>query len=220
MNNEQFSRPELAPLADAVAQGNAAEIKRQVAAIDPDTPGADGGTLLVEAIGKQNLASVQALLEAGADPNRPGGGGETPMHAAAFVDDPAFLRTVLEHGGDSNVRNPTTGATPLVRAILGQNPEQVKLLLDNGADPNLADRNQDAPLHVAARTNAGEVILRLLDAGASPLAKNSGGASFQAYYFSFSRNVLNERALAERRKIVFWLKSHGVPLESTVDASD
>lgn len=218
MTTEQFSSPALAPLAAAVSQGDAAEIKRQVAAgTDPDAAGADGATLLVAAIGNGNIASVQALLEAGADPDQPGGGGETPVHAAAFAQDPALLQSVLKHGGTPDVRNPVTGATPLAGAILGQHPQQLQMLLDAGADPSLADHNDDAPLHVAARTNAGATILALLEAGASPTAKNSGGASFQAYYFGFPRNVLNDRALAERREVIAWLKSHQVPVEAGAD---
>lgn len=215
MSNDQVSNPTTAQLADAVARGDAREIRRQIAAgVQPDAAGADGATLLVAAIGQGKLDSVQALLDAGADPNKPGGGGETPVHAAAFADDPAFLTAVLAHGGQADVRNPVTGATPLSRAILGGHVAQIKLLLDNGADPDLADNNSDAPLHVAARTNAGATVLLLLDKGASPLAKNSGGASFQSYYFSFPRNALNDRALAERRQVVAWLKAHGVPLEA------
>jgi ankyrin repeat protein len=219
MNRDRFDTPTLAPLARAVAEDDAAEVRRHLQGVDPDTPGADGATLLVEAIGQRKLASAKALLDGGADPNRPGGGGETPVHAAAFVDDPAFLKLVLEKGGDPNVANPVSGARPLLRAILGQNPAQVRMLLDAGADPNLADRNGDTPLHAAARTNAGAIILMLLDAGASPLAKNSGGATFQAYYFGFPRNVLNDRALAERRQVVAWLKAHQVPLEANVEAA-
>jgi ankyrin repeat protein len=218
MSNDRFTNPDLAPLADAVARGDGAEIRRQAANVDPDTPGGDGATLLVEAIGQGSLESVQALLEAGADPNRPGMGGETPVHAAAFAKDPQLLRAVLAHGGDPDVRNPQTGATPLVQALLAGNPQQLRLLLDAGADPNLADRNDDAPLHVAARTNAGAAILQLLDKGALPQARNSGGATFQDYYFAFQPKVLNERALAERREIVAWLKAHNVPLGPKVEA--
>lgn len=219
MSNDRFSNPDIAPLADAVVRGDAAEIRRQLANVDPDTPGSDGASLLVEAIGKGRLESVQALLEGGADPNRPGGGGETPMHAAAFAQDPELLGAVLKHGGDPDVRNPQTGATPLASALLGQHPQQLRMLLEAGADPNLADRNDDAPLHVAARTNAGTAILALLGKGAQPQAKNSGGATFQDYYFAFQRGVLNERALAERREVVAWLKAHNVPLGARVEAA-
>jgi ankyrin repeat protein len=220
MSSDQFTSPAIAPLAAAVARGDAAEIRRQLAQVDPDTPGSDGDTLLLEAIRHGRSASVRALLEGGADPNRAGANGDTPVHAAAFAEDSGLLRAVLDHGGDPNVRNSLTGATPLVAALLGQHPQQLRLLLDAGADPNLADRNDDAPLHVAARTNAGAAILRLLERGAAPLAQNSGGASFQDYYFAFRREVLSPRALEERREVVAWLRAHGVPLSAKVDAAD
>lgn len=218
MSNDRFTNPDIAPLADAVARGDAAEIRRQLSSVDPDTPGNNGASLLVEAIGKARLESVQALLEGGADPNRPGTGGETPVHAAAFAQDPELLGAVLKHGGDPDVRNPQTGATPLASALLGQHPQQLRMLLEAGADPNLADRNDDAPLHVAARTNAGAAILALLKHGASPLARNSGGATFQDYYFAYGRGRLNARALDERREIVAWLKANAVPLGAGVEA--
>lgn len=218
MSQDRFSNPDLAPLAAAVARQDVAEIRRQAERIDPDTPGADGGTLLVEAIGRGLDRSVQALLEAGADPNRPGAGGQAPVHAAAFAPDPAPLREVLSHGGDPDLRNPETGTTPLMQAILGRHAEQVALLLRAGADPNLADLKRDTPLHVAARTNDGDTILQLLRRGAQPLARNAGGASFQDYYFSFNRQVLNPESLAHRREIVAWLKAHNVPLAANVEA--
>lgn len=218
MTNDAFNNPSVAPLADAVARGDAPEIRRLVANIHPDTPGSDGSTLLIAAINQGNLASVQALLDSGADANRPGRDGETPVAAAAFAKDSALLQTVLAHGGNPNLQNSVTGAPPLTRAILGPGLANVKLLLDAGADPNLVDFNHDAPLHTAARTNAGAIILTLFQAGASPLAKNSSGATFQEYYFNFPRNILNERSLTERREIVAWLKTHHIPLQSMVQS--
>lgn len=220
MSNDAFSNPELAPLADAVRRGDAGEIRRQLERVPADTPGSDGGTLLFEAIRLGRLPSVEALLDGGADPNRRNAAGDTAVHVAAFEGDAAILRAVLAHGGDTDARNPITGATPLQQALLSPDANQYKVLLDAGADPNLADNNGDTALHVAARTNAGGAILALLGKGARPLAENSGGASFQSYYFSYRREVLNTRALEERRQVVAWLKSHGVPLEAVVDASD
>ena len=57
-------------------------------------------------------------------------------------------------------------------------------------------------------------------AGASPLAENSGGKSFQPYYFGYRRELLNDRALDERRQVVAWLKANGVPLEAPVQDID
>ncbi len=218
MNNDAFSSPELSPLADAVRRGDAVEIRRQLESVPADSPGRDGDTLLMAAIRNGRLASVEALLEGGADPDRANARGETPVLAAAFSDDPDILRAVLQHGGAVDARNARTGATPLMQALLSPNAEQYEVLLDAGADPNLADLNDDAPLHVAARTNAGGAILKLLEKGAMPAAKNSGGATFQSYYFGYKREVLNEEALSERREIVAWLKRHNVPLEANVEA--
>lgn len=220
MSNDAFSSPELAPLSDAVARGDAAEIRRQLERVDADAPGSDGSTLLLAAIASGQLASVEALLQGGADPNRPGPRGDTAVHAAAFSGKPELLRLVLEHGGDVDARNPQTGTTPLVQALLSPRADQYRVLLDAGADPDIADRNGDTPLHVAARTNNGSAILALLGKGASPLAKNSGGASFQSYYFGDHRAILNDLALAERKAVVDWLKANGVPLEAAVGDAD
>ena len=216
MSHDPFSNPELAPLAAAVARDDAAEIRRQLERIPADTPGSDGSTLLLAAVSHGRLAAAQALLDGGADPNRPDARGDTAVHAAAFADDPALLAAVLAHGGDPDIANDQTGARPLFSALRGGNPAQLRMLLDAGADPDLADRNRNTALHVAARTNNGAGLLLLLESGATATAANSGGASFQAYYFAFPRNALNARALDERRQVIAWLKAHQVPLEAVV----
>lgn len=219
MSNDAFNTPTTAQLADAVRRGDAAEIRRQLEHVAPDTPGSDGETLLMEAIRQRRETSVDALLEGGADPNRVNTRGDTPMHAAAFSGDPAILRAVIAKGGDVDVANPHTGATPLVQALLSPTAGQAEVLLDAGADPNLADRNGDTPLHVAGRTNGGAAILALLRKGARPQTENSRGVTFQHEYFGFPANLLNDRARAERREIVAWLKANGVPLEANVAAT-
>lgn len=218
LSNPDFSNPELAPLAEAVRRGDAPEIRRQLERVPADTPGSDGNTLLVAAIRAGNLASVEALLEGGADANRVDARGDTPVHAAAFEGKADILRTVLAHGGDVDARNANTGATALMQALLSPDRDQYAVLLDAGADPKTADRNGDTALHVAARTNHGAAILRLLAKGAMPEAKNSGGATFQDYYFGYRRELLNDRARQERRDIVAWLRQHNVPLQANVEA--
>ena len=219
MSNDAFDTPATAQLADAVRRGDAAEIRRQLEHVAPDTPGSDGDTLLMDAIRQRRAISVEALLDGGADPNRVNARGETPVHAAAFSGDPAILRAVIAKGGDVDAVNPHTGATPLVQALLSPTAGQAEVLLDAGADPNRADRNGDTPLHVAGRTNGGAAVLALLRKGARPQAENSRGATFQSEYFGFPANLLNDRARAERREIIAWLKAHGVPLEANVQAT-
>lgn len=173
---------------------------------------------LHNALTAENVAEVQAVLAAGADPNSIDPGGKTAVHRAAFADDPHLLDIVLAHGGDPNVRG-VAGTTPLVDAILARSYslEKVERLLAAGADPNLADPNGGTPLHTAARTNNGKAILILLNAGASPLAE-TGGETFQAFYFGYPRSILNERALAERHQVRDWLRQNDIDLEPQAQA--
>jgi hypothetical protein len=173
---------------------------------------------LHDALTAENLAEVEALLAAGADPNWIDPGGKTAVHRAAFADDPHLLDIVLAHGGNPNARG-LAGTTPLVDAILARSHplEKVERLLSAGADPDLADPNGGTPLHTAARTNNGKAILILLNAGASPLAE-TGGTTFQAFYFGYDSSILNDQALADRREIRDWLRQNGIPLDPQAEA--
>ena len=209
-----FNDPRLAPLADAIARGDADALRAGLAGTHPDTPGSDGSSLLQMAVAAGNADAVRALLDAGADPDRQGPDGSSALHVAAFGDDPALLQLLLERGGDANLRNGVTGETPLVRAILGGGREQVRLLLAAGADPGLADDNGATPLHAAGAVNAGAIVLELLEAGAPAHATNSAGETFQPYYFQMREGLLNERARGEREAVRAWLRAHDVPLEA------
>lgn len=218
MNTDAFSSPGLSPLADAVRRGDAPEIRRQLESVPVDSAGQDGETLLMVAIRAGSLSSVEALLEGGADPNRANARGDSAVLLASFEGDADILRAVLAHGGDPDARNANTGATALMQALLSPDKDQYGVLLDAGADPRATDNNNDTALHVAGRTNHGAAILRLLGKGAMPDAKNSGGATFQDYYFGYRSEILNDRARQERRDIVAWLKQHNVPLQANVRA--
>lgn len=173
---------------------------------------------LPKAMARGNLDEVQAMLAAGADPNWIDPRGKTAVHRAAFAGTLTLLEIVLAHGGDPNVRD-LSGSTPLQDAFLARAHalEKIEMLLAAGADPNAADRNGGTPLHTAARTNNGRAILTLLEAGASPLAE-TGGATFQTFYFGYSTAILNDRALAERQEVIAWLEQNGIPLEANVRA--
>ena len=215
-----FASPQVAPLADAVARDDGAEVRRQLASgIAADTPGSDGTTLLQWAAKGGKLEAAEALLDAGADPNRPASKGTAAVHVAAFSGNGEMLALLLARGGDPDATNATTGETPLVRAILGGHPQQVRRLLDAGADPSRADRNGATPLHAAASVNDGATVLALLEAGAPATAENSRGDTFQPYYFQLPDARLHERARGERARVVAWLKAHGVPLEREAGAA-
>ncbi|AEF46972.1 Ankyrin [Serratia sp. AS12] len=195
-------------LAQAVMRGDTQGIVEQATRPRLSEQGDRQVTLPQWAILSQQPQSLSSLLEMGADVAVPGLEGNSVLHTAATVQDPQYLRLLLAHGVPVNLRNTMTGATPLSAAVLAGREEQLRLLLAAGADTTLSDRLGDAPLHVAAKINAPQLALMLLQAGADGKARNRQGQTFQ-FYFSLTPAHLQSEEMRDRyRQLDVWLKSH------------
>ena len=205
-----FRDAAVAELADAAARGDKRRVMELVrAGADPNTHGDKGVTVLQWALLHRSTRGIEALLEAGADPAAADSAGQTALHYAALADDPAFLDALLSGGADPNTPHAVTKATPIVSALLGNREEQFHALLRAGAKPNLADRMGDTPLHVAAKINAFDRIIDLLEAGADPDAVNLRGTTFRVYLERTPENIMSEEGLKGRRAVYTWLEQHG-----------
>lgn len=211
---QAFADPRTAQLAQAVADGDAAQVRALVAAgADPNARGEREVNLLQYAMLKQSPKGLEALLDNGADPSRPGLGGATAMHGAAIANDPQYLQLLLAHRADPDVAHAETGQTPLSEASSPRYRAQFEALLKAGADPDRADRMGNTPLHQAAKLNAGAQVLALLQAGADPRARNAQGATFQTFLFKTPDAKLSDQARAEREAVAAWLRQHDVAVE-------
>jgi ankyrin repeat protein len=205
-------------LARAVAAGNSARVARLVEeGADPDGVGADDITMLQFAIETRSPDGLRALLEAGALRDRLGRAGRAPLHDAARLTDPRYATILLEAGADPDVRVAVTGTTPLREACLAAASETFEALIDGGAEVNAADAHGDRALHVCARADTGALVLRLLDLGADPAARNTGGTTFQDYYFSFHASLLSPAARRDHHRVAVWLEQHHVALVAGAD---
>jgi ankyrin repeat protein len=215
---EFFTDADEVALAEAVAAGDSGEVARLVAdGVDPDASGTEDLTMVQWAIHVESVDGLAALLEAGADPDLTGWAGKTPLEDTVDVNtsdatSEAMIPILLAAGADVDARNSITGDTALGAACVTSSDLAIGLLLDGGADPDGADANGSRPLHACARVNRGAQLIVLLDAGADPLARTSGGASFQDYYFGHDPELLNERAAAERADVIAWLETNGIPV--------
>lgn len=208
-----FTSDEATALAEAVARGDEVLITKLVSdGADPNEAGTEGLTMLQWSMMANSLGGMAGLLDAGADPNRTGRDGAVPLEDAIFEESLSFVSLLLSAGANPNVRASVTGSTPLAKVCLFPRVDVLTTLLEFGADPNLVDLNDDAPLHACARTNQGALILLLLQGGADAEVTTSAGASFQDYYFTYPKNVLSDRSLAERADIIFWLEEHDIPV--------
>jgi len=102
------------------------------------------------------LATVRALLEAGASSNAPDPAGLPALHRAVLGGRVALAELLLDFKADPNGRD-GTGRTPLMLAAATTSPNSrmVELLIARGADPNLrgstalpSDGDGTRPVHL------------------------------------------------------------------------
>src|SRR6202050_508925 len=128
-----------ARLADAVMSGDKDGVRPLLA--DPTSVNAsqpDGTTALHWAARRDDLATADALIKAGADVKAANRYGVTPLALAATNGSAAVIRRLLDAGVDANSANPG-GETALMTAARTGKVDAVTLLLDRGAKINAKD---------------------------------------------------------------------------------
>lgn len=143
----------------------------------PRGPAIGGVTALILAARQGELASVEALLAAGARVDQTSADGSSPLLVAVQNGFYEIARFLLEHGADPNLAN-RKGWTPLYLAVKNRNQETtaipapdtagvlpfIRALLDRGAHPNLR-------IQADTEVHQGMTALWLKEAGATPLLR-------------------------------------------------
>src|SRR5262245_19482075 len=142
-----------------------------VAAKDSIAP--DGTTALHEAVRRNDVTAVDALIKRGADVKATTRYGITPMNLAATHGNAAIMRRLLDAGADPNSATPG-GETALMTAARTGSVEAVTLLLDRRASVNAKDtaRAQTA-LMWAVTENHPDVVKLLAARGADVNARTT-----------------------------------------------
>ena len=123
---------------------------------------------LIHATARNQVATVKALLAAGANVHVCRVDGDTALLSACIENNAEIVRLLLQAGSDVNATN-NLGYTPLYQSTLtGNSPEIVSMLLQAGADTNLTDNEGSTALHNAtlpdteADKPAALAVMRLL----------------------------------------------------------
>jgi uncharacterized protein len=134
----------------------------------------DGNTALHWAVQRDDGATVDLLLRAGADPKAINRYGVTPLWLACVNGSAPIAQRLLKAAVDVNAPSPD-GETLLMVAAHSSNVEVLKALLGTGADVNAKEsrRGQTALMWAAAEGHADAVAL-LLDAGARVNERSKG----------------------------------------------
>ena len=128
---------------------------------------------LHQAIGRGDLATVQALLAKGTDVDERDNG-ETALIVAAHTSHKSIVRALLDAGSDVNARN-SYGRTALMGAVSRGNPDTAQLLLAAGADVNRKDHQGHTALISAAMIGHPSLAQILLANGANPHVETERG---------------------------------------------
>jgi ankyrin repeat protein len=143
-------------------------------------PGSIAGTAsLYLAVGLNDLAMVQLLLNYDADPNGVSivyGHGNSSLYLSCQEGFVAVARALIAHGADVEKGDSGDGATPLCVACLKGQQGAAQILLEAGADPNKAKTSGSTPLYFCAQGNYLSIAKLLLKAGAE-----AGKPAFRGY---------------------------------------
>lgn len=162
---------------------------------NPDVRNRYGITPLAEAALNGNADIVRQLLAAGADPNAEVREGETPLMLAARSGSVPAVEALLAAGAAVDARETWQGQTALMWAAGENHPEVVRVLVAAGAEIDARSQAFDwkdikqggvmsalpnggltALMH-AARQNAYDAAVVLLELGADPNLKDPRGVS-------------------------------------------
>ena len=128
----------------------------------------------IEAIKRNDIITVKALIAAEADVNAKDKSGETPLHIAAVRGYQEITSLLIAEGADVNARDGRE-LTPLHAAAWSGHKETVSLLIAKGSEINAIGENGITPLHVSALSGSKETMALLINKGADINARNKDG---------------------------------------------
>jgi ankyrin repeat protein len=163
------------PLVEAIRSDNPKAVATLVPHTDVNARTPDGSTPLAWAVYKDDAATVDMLLKAGAKVTVADEYGESPLTLACANGNAAIVDKLLKAGADANAAR-FYNETPLMIAAASGNPDVVRALLAHGAKIDAVEdrRGQNALMWAAAQSHP-EAVQVLLKAGANPNAASKSG---------------------------------------------
>jgi ankyrin repeat protein len=153
----------------AAAQGGHAEsvVHLLRAGADPHaTESERSETPLFFAAQSGDVATMKALVDAGAGVNAKNASGVTPLHRAALNGRKAAEQYLIQAGADLRSKATEKGYTPLHVAALGGSTDAALVLLESGADVNERSSSGVTALEIAEHRGDRELVQLLRDRGA------------------------------------------------------
>jgi hypothetical protein len=198
-----FSGPTLM-LAQAIEQGDAAEVDALIRTVDLNAPGAEDMTLLFfalqSAFGEKpaQLQIITRLVQAGADPLHRVEDLGSVLGVSLQAASPLYVKALLDGGVSPDT---VEGTTPILfKATREATFPTLKLLVERGADVNKRDSLGNTALMQGLTTMQLDQVDYLLAHGAKPDFVNINGVSF-ANQLQFQIGRQQEGSPAQRKML-------------------
>lgn len=178
-------------------------------------------TPLENAVQGDNLATMAALLAAGANVNA-WSGGSSPHTTLYFAHSPEAMQFLIAHHADVTIASPKDKTTPLLWVSLGaamadtdadgnDATKLAQLLIDAGADVNAAGDDGIGPLAMGISAHSQSFAQLLVDHVANVNARNEFGVSVLNVVLATEKSAEPEEQ-AELSAIEAMLRAHGAVL--------
>jgi ankyrin repeat protein len=158
----------------------------------PDIVDADGNTLLLKIAGRKyvrpdlspesELAAAKILFRYEADLDATDKWGKNALIRAAESGAVDLGKWLIDKGAYLNAQSDPDGISALIKAIWNGDDALAFALINAGADPNTRTRwkmNSEGPLEAAVKKGNVDLVMRLLEAGASP---NPGRLAYEPVF--------------------------------------
>ncbi|MCT4635511.1 MAG: ankyrin repeat domain-containing protein [Rickettsiales bacterium] len=135
-----------------------------------NTKDKDGLTLLHYAAKKEDLETIEKLVELGADPNAKNKHGTTALHYAATKGEAKAIKDLVDLGADINDQNDHK-MTALHYAVVNKKIESIGELLELDADPNIKNNKGKTALESLSPELHNELVNHLAKTDKNKLPK-------------------------------------------------
>lgn len=126
---------------------------------------------LMLAIQNENIEKVRTMIECGSDVNKSG----KPLNAAAALGNIPIASLLLAHGAEIDARDQRLNTTPLLRATFNCHAPMALFLIEKGANLDTVGYFNGTALRYAMTGKMQDVMVALLEKGASPIIKDEQG---------------------------------------------
>jgi cytohesin len=127
-----------------------------------------------EAVKRDDIIAVKALIAAGVDVNVSDKSGETPLHLSAVRGYYEITSLLIDEGANVNARDGRE-LTPLHAAAWGGHKDTAALLIANGAEVDARGDKGVTPLIVSTLSGRNATMELLINNGANLNARNESG---------------------------------------------